>query len=203
MFRQRPAWVRGLKLYYADASGEFDAVPSGPADRSSIRARSRFRSVLDAGRYAVYTVRESECPESWIPRSPVEAWVDEHSLSVVREFRRVPLQASALNLALFTAQPARSASVVATLAHFVEQAVSLYQPSYLLLAHSREAPWMSALVMGVHESTALLAMSPAAFSLDGLLPELRPMLAVDPEWYAYDPEAELALLPPAVSPSAV
>jgi hypothetical protein len=49
----------------------------------------------------------------------------------------------------------------------------------------------------------LLAVSPAAFSLDGLLPELRPMLVGDPEWYAYDPEAERAPLPTAVSPSAV
>ena len=203
MFRQRPAWVRGLKLYHADLAGAPGSEPVGSGEQASIRARSRFRSVLDSGRYAVYTVRETECQESWMPRSPIEAWVGEHSLSVVREFRRVPLQASALSLALFTAQPARSASVVATLAHFVEQAVSLYQPSYLLLAHSREAPWMSALVMGVHEGAALLAVSPAAFSLDGLLPELRPMLVIDPEWYAYDPEAERALLPTAVSPSAV
>jgi hypothetical protein len=203
MFRQRLTWVRGLKLYHADTPGAPVTEASTDAGRSGIRARSRFRSVLHESRYAVYTVRETESQESWIPRSPVEAWVGEHSLSVVREFRRVPLQASALNLALFTAQPARAASVVATLAHFAEQAVSLYQPSYLLLAHSREAPWVSTLVMGVQEGAALLAASPAAFSLDALLPELRPMLAADPEWYAYDPEAERALLPTAVSPSAV
>lgn len=211
MLRHRPACVRGLRLYHAGSPGAADPpAPARPAmeamaqpDTACLHARSRFRAVLDAERFAVYTVREAEPDDGRALRSPVEAWVGEHTLSVVREFRRVPLHASALALALFTARPGRSASVVAALAHFVEQAVSLYQPSYLLLAHSRETPWISALLMGVHECAALAAASPVAFSLDRLLPELRPMLATDPEWYAYDPEPERAPASSAVSPNAV
>jgi hypothetical protein len=211
MQRGRPVYRRELRLYHADASGVL-TVPSATQSSACsdedletevLHARSRFRSVLDPARYAMYSVREAEAEDGRPVLSPVEAWIGEHHLSVVREFRRVPLQASALGLALFTAHPARAAAVVAALASFGEEAVSLYQPSYLLLAHSREVPWISVLLMGVQEEAALLAASPTAFSLDRLLPELRPMLAVDPEWYCYDPEREPTDLSTAVSPNAV
>jgi hypothetical protein len=215
MQRGRPVYRRELRLYHADTSGVLtvpSAIPSLAAcsddatptmEAEGLHARSRFRSVLDPARYAMYSVREAEAEDARPVLSPVEAWIGEHHLSVVREFRRVPLQASALGLALFTAQLARAAAVVAALASFGEEAVSLYQPSYLLLAHSRKVPWISVMLMGVQEEAALLAASPTAFSLDRLLPELRPMLAVDPEWYCYDPEREPTDLSTAVSPNAV
>jgi hypothetical protein len=211
MHRGRLAYRRELRLYHADVvptvpsaihslAGPDEGLPTGT---EVLHARSRFRSVLDPARYATYSVREVEAEDGRPVLSPVEAWIGEHHLSVVREFRRVPLQASALGLALFTAHPARAAAVVAALASFGEEAVSLYQPSYLLLAHSWEVPWVSVMLMGVQEEAALLAAIPTAFSLDRLLPELRPMLASAPEWYCYDPEREPTDLSTAVSPNAV
>src|SRR5438034_1007544 len=53
-----------------------------------------------------------------------------------------------------------------------------------------EQPRISALMMGVHECAALAAASPAAFSVEGLLPELEPLLTLHPEWFSYCPEPE-------------
>ena len=163
-----------------------------------IHARSRFLSMAEAGRYALYTVHDTE---AWAPadgRAP-----GEHTLAVVREFRRVPLQATNLGLLLLTARVGSAAAVVAALAHFVERAVSSYQPAYLLLAHSLEAPRLSILMLGVHECTALQAAGSTAFSIDRLLPELEPLLATGPEWFSYCPEPEAERARTLVSPYAV
>jgi hypothetical protein len=118
-----------------------------------------------------------------------EAGENEHTLVAVREFRRVPLEATALALALFIARPGQTAAVLATLAHFVERAVSRYQPAYVLLAHSREQPRLSALLLGVDEIAALGTGIPEAFSLEAVPPDLRLRLAAPPEWFSYDPDA--------------
>src|SRR6266478_5723358 len=103
--------------------------------------------------------------------------------------------------------PARagySAPLLAALAHFVERAVSVYQPAYLLLAHSLEQPRISTLMMGVHECAALAAANPTAFSVEELLPELEPLLMVRPEWFGYCPELEAQTVTSSlVSPYAV
>ena len=167
---------------------------------SRIHARSRFRSQTDSTRLALYTVHDAE---AWTPATLVGGPGD-HTLIVVREFRRVPLHASALAMLLLTARPGYSAPVLAALAHFVERAVSVYQPAYLLLAHSLEQPRVSTLMMGVHECAALAAASPAAFSVEGLLPELEPHLLLRPEWFSYCPELEAQTLTSRlVSPYAV
>jgi len=196
--------MRGLRLYHALASASSLAgLETADADDlldARIHARSRFRSQDDPARFAVYTVHDAE---AWAPPTPVNEPGD-HTLIVVREFRRVPLHASALAMLLLTARPGYSAPVLAALAHFVERAVSLYQPAYLLLAHSLEQPRISALMLGVHECTALAAASPAAFSVEGMLPELEPLLTVRPEWFGYCPEPEAqAVASRLVSPYAV
>ena len=180
--------MRGLRLYRALASaGVLDRVQNGEdIFDTHIHARSRFRSQEDPTRFAVYTVHDAE---AWAPPTPVSEPGD-HTLIVVREFRRVPLHASALAMLLLNARPGYSAPVLAALAHFVERAVSVYQPAYLLLAHSLEQPRISALMMGVHECAALAAASPAAFSVEALLPELEPLLTLRPEWFRYCPEPE-------------
>ena len=86
---------------------------------------------------------------------------------------------------------------------FVERAVSIYQPAYLLLAHSRETPRLSVLMLGVHECMALQSAGATAFSVDTLLPELAPILATAPEWFAYCPEPERQPVTTLVSPYAV
>lgn len=187
----RPGWMRGLRLYAGPAPGvaseDLDLL-DGLDDLldSRVHARSRFRSASDPTRFALYTVHDGEAELARTSdRRP-----DEHTLIVVREFRRVPLHASALALLLVTAHGGRAAPVVAALAHFVERAVSLYQPAYTLLAHSLEQPRLSVLLLGVHECAALQAASPTAFSADALLAELGPLLARPPEWYTYCPEIE-------------
>jgi hypothetical protein len=180
--------MRGLRVYRTLASAEAPYEPDAGEDLfdSRVHARSRFRSQDDPTRLALYTVHDADV---WAPPAPVSAPGD-HTLIVVREFRRVPLHASALAMLLLTARTGYSAPVLAALAHFVERAVSAYQPAYLLLAHSLEQPHVSALMMGVHECAALAAASPAAFSLETLLPELEPMLSLQPEWFSYCPEPE-------------
>lgn len=175
--------MRGLRLYQASRPGQRDAWSfNESADELldvRVHARSRFQSVGEPGRYAVYTVHDTE---AWSPgdgRAP-----GEHTLVVVREFRRVPLHASALALLLLTARAGSAAPVVAALAHFVERAVSIYQPAYLLLAHSLETPRLSVLMLGVHECAALQAAGSSAFSVDTLLPELEPLLTTAPEWFS-------------------
>ena len=194
--------MRGLRLYQSVRPGRLDVVDAvDPFEElldPRIHARSRFESVTEPGRYALYTVHDTE---AWAPgdgRAP-----GEHTLSVVREFRRVPLHASALGLLLLTARAGSAAPVVAALAHFVERAVSIYQPAYLLLAHSLESPRLSILMLGVHECAALQAAGSTAFSVDRLLPELEPLLATAPEWFSYCPEPEAQTISTLVSPYTV
>lgn len=134
---------------------------------------------------------------------PIEPFVAaHHTLMVVREFRRVPLDASALALALFRARGGHAASAIAAVAHWAERAVSLSEPAYLLLAHSLEEPRLIALMTGVHECQALAGSRSSAFSVDSLLADAGPLLMGEPEWYAYcAPDfAESSYL---ISPSAV
>jgi hypothetical protein len=197
MLRQRPAWSRGLRLYERDTDPLDGDDTGGNAGGAGVRARSRFRSLADPDRFALYSVRDA------IPGSLASAPLDDHTLVVVREFRRVPLDASALALTVFTARAGQAAPLIAALAHWAELAVSLYQPAYLLLAHSLEQPRLSALLTGVHESLALQSARPSAFSLDSVLPELRPWLLIEPEWYVYCPDEAPAEHAHTVSPSAV
>jgi hypothetical protein len=211
----RPARIRGLRFY--DAAGDnqtplgqtplgqtplgapvgarpwpASAAPAPAEDeRPRVHARSWFRSVGDPHRLALYSVRDAPLRGPLDPAPP--AWGGEHTLRVVREFRRVPLGVSTLALALFTARAGRVAALVAALAHYVERAVSVYQPTYVLLAHSLQAPRINALLLGVQDSAALEAASPAAFSVDLLLPEIAPLLALDPDWYVHAPERERLL----------
>ncbi len=207
MSTTRPLWTRGLRLY--DVARDVTA-------NAGVPARSRFQSVEDPERFAMYFVHEGIATARpapfgapgatpFVAAAPAAFKVggDEHTLMVVREFRRVPLEASALALAVFTARAGRAASLVAALAHFAERAVSAYQPAYLLLAHSLERPRTVVLITGVHERAALMAMKPSAFSIDMLLPEIQPFLATGPEWYAYRPEADVVACGGAVSPHAV
>ena len=196
--------MRGLRLYESGAATE---APALAADRDDalderVHARSRFRSVRHPDRYAIYSVHDAD-PRDWSSPLPPSGLPGEHTLIVVREFRRVPLHASALALLVCTARGGHAAPVLAALAHFVERAVSLYQPAYLLLAHSLEQPRVSTLLMGVHECAALQEASPSAFSLDALLPELSPLLSCEPEWYAYCPDVSVREESRAVSPYAV
>jgi len=194
--------MRGLRLYQSLRPGQRDGLDGNdPVEElldPRIHARSRFQSVAEADRYALYTVHDME---AWAPgdgRTP-----GEHTLAVVREFRRVPLHASALALLLLTARAGSAPAVVAALAHFVERAVSIYQPAYLLLAHSLETPRLSILMLGVHECSALQAAGSTAFSVDTLLPELESLVATAPEWFAYCPEPETQKVTTLVSPYAV
>jgi hypothetical protein len=193
MLRTRPVWKRGLKMYGA-SDEPLETYDGDDVLDARVHARSRFRSVSYPKRFAVYSVRDT-----------AETLGDDnvHTLVVVREFRRVPLHASALALMLFTARPGGAAPVLGSLAHFVERAVSAFQPAYLLLAHSLEQPRIIALLMGVHECAALQASLPTAFSVDTLLPDIRPLLVADPEWYSYCPEPVREEVPSLVSPYAV
>jgi hypothetical protein len=193
--------MRGLRLYPALAARPEGAGFDGGEDLldARVHARSRFRSLGEPSRFAVYTVHDVD---AWSPPSPARDAGD-HTLVVVREFRRVPLHASALALLLFSARPGYAAPVLAALAHFVERAVSHYQPAYLLLAHSLEQPRLSALMLGVYESGALQAARATTFSVDALLPEVEPLLLSRPEWYSYCPEPEAETVTSLVSPYAV
>jgi hypothetical protein len=172
-----------------------------------VHARSRFRSLGDRGRLALYSVHDAD-GAAVLPFAPPlgersRGGPGRHTLIAVREFRRVPLDAASLALTVFTARPGRAVPVVAALAHFVERAVDLYQPGYLLLAHSLEEPRTSLLLTAVRDSLALGPAATAAFALDEVLPELDPLLEAPPECYEYCPETETALLSGAVSPYAV
>src|SRR2546425_186106 len=103
MLRTRPVWMRGLRLYCSMASaGPLDGI-AGADDLfdARVHARSRFRSQDDLTRFAIYTVHDAQ---AWAPPTPVSEPGD-HTLIVVREFRRVPLHASALAMLLLTARP--------------------------------------------------------------------------------------------------
>jgi hypothetical protein len=197
--RTRVPWIRGLRLYRS--TGDDAALAPSLYDLENtaldhVHARSVFRSALHPDRYAVYFVHE---PGETMPQTP-----GDHTLVVVREFRRVPLHASALGLVIFAARLAREAQVVATLAHFAERALSHYQPPYLLLARSLEQPGISALLTGVQATSMLDSGAPTPFSVDQLLPEVSPLLAAEPEIYAYFPMPSTeSIFSPAVSPYAV
>ena len=162
-----------------------------------VHARSRFRSVRHPERFAVYSVHETGDGLDDLTGP------GDHRLVVVREFRRVPLRASALGLLLFVARAGREAQVVAALAHVAERSLSLYQPPYLLLARSLEQPGITVLVAGVQRGVMLESASATAFSVEHLLPELTPLLAADPEWYAYAPDPAPRSLFAEISPYAV
>ena len=206
MFRPRSSWLRVLRLY--ETTDSFTPAAAAVDEQLSlldarVHARSRFRSVGDPGRFALYSVHNGDSAPLLALAAPSAESEDEHTLIAVREFRRVPLAASSLAMTVFTARPGRAVQVVAALAHFVERAVDLYQPGYLLLAHSLEEPRTSLLLMAVHDSTALGAAATAAFSLDALMPELTPLLARGPETYEYCPELAAEPVLGAVSPYAV
>jgi hypothetical protein len=206
MFRSRSSWLRVLRLY--DISDGLTPAAVAVDEQLSlldarVHARSRFRSVGDPGRFALYSVHNGDSAPLLALAAPAAESEGEHTLVAVREFRRVPLAASSLALTVFTARPGRAVQVVAAIAHFVERAVDLYQPGYLLLAHSLEEPRTCLLLMAVHDSAALGAAATAAFSLDALLPELTPLLARTPETYEYCPEPAAEPVLGAVSPYAV
>jgi hypothetical protein len=191
MLRSRSGWVRVLHFYELDEDDP-DPVVGHLEDLLldvRVHARSRFRSLAHPARFAHYSVHTAEGPPG-LPPGP-----GEHTLVAVREFRRVPLDASSLALAVFRAQGSRAVAVVAALADFVERAVGLYQPSYLLLAHSREDPRTSLLLTAVQ--------APAAFNLNEILSELTPMLRATPECFEYCPGPEAERVTGAVSPYAV
>jgi len=192
--------MRGLRSTRDGVGGPLDGLDStDDLFDARVHARSRFRSQDDPTRFAVYTVHDAE---AWAPPTPVSEPGD-HTLIVVREFRRVPLHASALAMLLLSARPGYSAPVLAALAHFVERAVSLYQPAYLLLAHSLEQPRISALML-------------ACTSARRSPPRARPrsarrrcsgagaLLMLRPEWFSYCPEPEAKTVTSSlVSPYAV
>ena len=171
-----------MRLYRTTGDGalppSLHELDDAPLD--NVHARSVFRSVRHPDRYAVYFVQD---PGETIFKTP-----GDHTLVVVREFRRVPLHASALGLMVFAARLGREAQVVATLAHFAERALSHYQPPYLLLARSLEQPGIIGLLTGVQASSMLESGMATPFSVDRLLPEVTPLLAADPELYAYSPD---------------
>ena len=205
MVRSRSFWLRELRLYDVQDSFVSASVEDSPLSLldARVHARSRFRSVGDPGRFAVYSVHNGDSAPLLALAAPTAESDGEHTLVAVREFRRVPLDASSLALTVFTARFGRAVQVVATIAHFVERAVNVYQPGYLLLAHSLEEPRTCMLLMAVHDSDALGGGGTAAFSLDPLLPELTPLLARDPEMYAYCPEPAAEAVVGGVSPYAV
>ena len=199
MLRSRSIWVRVLQLYDVDDAAADPVV--GPLDDAlldvRIHARSRFRSLACSSRFASYSVHNAEGTPG-LPLSP-----GEHTLIAVREFRRVPLDASGLALTVFTARMGRAVSAVAALAGFVERAVNLYQPAYVLLAHSLEDPRTSLLLTAMRDSMLLGAAAAAAFSLDDVRVELTPLLATPPESYEHCREPEAATVAGPLSPYAV
>ena len=208
MLRSRSAWLRVLRLYEVDDARPIASLLEDPFLDTRVHACSRFQSADDPTRHAVYSVHDADSAAALLPLGlPLDGRPGgregEHTLVAVREFRRVPLDASSLALTLFTARVGRAVPLVATLAHFVERAVDLYQPAYLLLAHSLEEPRISLLLTAVQDSLALAAGHAAAFSLDELRVELDAMLDGDPERYAYAPELRPMTVTGAISPYAV
>ena len=176
--------MRDLCLYRGALDGPATShVQGGPGPQ----VRTRFRSTSDPECFAMYSVRDGSGRGRGADSPPLVAH-ENHTLVVVREFRRVPLNASALAMLLFSAQTGGTARVIAALAHWVERAVSVYQPAYLLLAHSLEQPATSVVLAAVHERQALQWGRPSPLSLDAVLPEVRPWLEAAPERYVYCPE---------------
>lgn len=203
VLRTRPVLIRELSLY-RDSEPPLDG--SGPLDEQPgirVHARSYFRNLREPGCFALYSV-SAVGPGGGLPPLLPPFAAEDHTLVVVREFRRVPLDASGLGLMTFTARAGRAARVIATLAHWVERAVSTYQPAYLLLAHSREQPCLSAVLAGVHERRAFEWARSSPLSVDPVLRELESLLADAPARYAYWSDgAPAAPTPPLISPYAV
>jgi hypothetical protein len=197
MFRLRPTRIRGLSFYRAPDG----RLPGETLDLDDdldelVHARSRFQSVTDPDLFALYAVHDVGATP---PPEPLAA--RHHTLMVAREFRRVPLDASVLALAVLRARGGYAARAVAVVAHWAERAVSLAEPAYLLVAHSLEEPGLIALLTGVHECRALLGSQASAFSLDSLMDDAAPLMAREPEWFTYcAPAFAESLL---ISPSAV
>jgi hypothetical protein len=198
MLKYRQTRIRGLSFYRSPA-GRLTRPGLTTDDELDglVHARSRFQSVDDPDLFAVYAVHE---PGATPPPDAFAA--SQHTLMVVREFRRVPLDASALALALFRARTGYVAGAIAAVAHWAERAVSLAEPAYLLVAHSLEEPRLIALLTGVHECNALVGARISAFSVDSLLTEAGHLLMDDPEWFAYC-TPQMADTPLLISPSAV
>jgi hypothetical protein len=198
----RPLWTRDLRLYRASATHAMPwpaPTPAGPDARPPVR--SRFQSRRDPECFALYTMRDAAAGVG--DEAPPLAGGERHTLVVVREFRRVPLDASALALLLFTARADGVARVIATLAGWVERAVSVSEPAYLLLAHSREHPALTTLLAAVDAGRALAAGRVSPFAVEGMLGEARPWLAAEPERYAYCPEVARATADALLAPDAV
>jgi hypothetical protein len=155
--------------------------------------QTHFQSTTDPECFALYSLRDSAGPR----RGAEPSWLTmvTHTLVTVREFRRVPLEASALALLLFNANASAAARVIATLAHWAEQAVSRDQPAYLLLAHSLEQPRTCVMLAAVHEGGALQRAHASALSLHSVLPEVRPWLDAEPARYAHCPEVAERVAP--------
>lgn len=197
--RTRPLCIRELRLYHA-APPRATGATTWAHDPAPLHARSWFRSLTEPDRFAEYSVRAGA---GALVTEPPQLAAEDHTLAVVREFRRVPLDASSLALMLFVAQPGRAARLIATLAHWAEEALSTYQPAYMLLARSLEQPGVAALLAGVHERRALQWARPSPFSVALVLPEVAPLLEVPPERYAYWPDTTPAARLRTVSPYAV
>jgi hypothetical protein len=206
MFRSRSSWLRVLRLYELSDGGYAPAAAMVDEQLAlldtGLHARSRFRSVRDPGRVALYSVHNNADGVS-PPLLGLPEREGEHTMIAVREFRRVPLAASSLAMTVFTARPGRAVQVVAAIAHFVERVVDLYQPDYLLLAHSLEEPRTCLLLTAVHASAVLGVAATSAFGPQALLTELVPLLATPPEDYEYWPEPEALPVSGLVSPYAV
>jgi hypothetical protein len=193
----RPFCVRDLRLYRTEAESPWLTVAED--DATGLHVRSRFRSLSDPGSAALYSMRDASGAHD--VGDPLPSSAESHTLVVVREFRRVPLDASTLRLMLFIAGEGCAPRVIGTLAHWAERAVSAYQPAYLLLAHSLEQPRVTALLAAVHEGRALAWARP--FSAESILPDVRPWLEEEPERYVYWPEERRARRVRLLAPHAV
>lgn len=197
MIASRPIWTRGLTLWEPNAgAGEGGAATLDTLEGALPHAHSRFRSRENPRRLALYSLADTSTPGAAIVRVGTE----DHSLMVVREFRRVPLDASSLSLALFIARPGRAAGAVAELAHFVERAVGAWEPSYVMLAQSLDRPHIIVLLAGVHQARALAGAGASGFDRTALPPALGPLLEEAPEIFEYCRDARAASL---VCPRAV
>ena len=162
-------------------------TPTGldPLPEPGPQVQTRLQSTSGPECFALYSVRDGSGPG----RGAKPPWlaVANHTLVAVREFRRVPLDASALALLLFTARTSAAVRVIARLAHSLEQ------------------PQTSVVLAAVHEGRALQWARPSPLSLDSVLPEVRPWLDAEPERYVYCPESveSPAVTPPLLSPFAV
>jgi hypothetical protein len=194
----RPLWIRDLRLYRTEAESGWPPVADD--DTTGRHVRSRFRSLSDPGSAALYSMRDGSGGHDAFDQPPPSS-AESHTLAVVREFRRVPLDASTLRLMLFVAGEGCAPRVIGTLAHWAERAVSTYQPAYLLLAHSLEQPRISVLLAAVHEGRALAWARP--FSVESILPDVRPWLEEEPERYVYWPEERRAHRVRLLAPDAV